>query len=789
MPTKWNSQQQITSQALNNIEDGVTSLDQFNNQDGNITDNRIDHVSFGKVIDSFANISSVAGWNIGNDFDLEYDSASSSITIAQTAAQDSGFQFPILLDKVPISSDILYLNLDFVTSLDSSAKKNIDVYLADANGNLISQIGAFTQNTSKTHYNLSINGSTLLNANIQKKFMLMFAIHDAYSLTAENIYVNWTNGTGSLSDSIAGIVSGSTPLSMGGLNENKFVASQWDRWDAIGLFAIQSDGSILYTHDSSSGARGIHGFTKGLDFTKPVYISFTAQSLGVFSFYWGKADGSIAEGQDLGQLNPNGNSQHYEFKISPAEFAALGITDSFFITIGGSAGTMIKIFNDISISNVPASGKATDAIKALNEATYGKEPSQFGQTVDKMASATRVAVAGIQFGTWGTIYTGSGAYIKNIRAYVKTDGNYIFKIATIDQHQLIVNSSSISVWLNAGYNDIDYLFKYGKTKVGNGQQIFMDLSSAGVYTPNADNPLYIPQLIQDSSHLSTDPVYTGNIMYSTNYLVPFNVTLIDIPTADLATDVNSRLSSMAADINSVSAQQGNMIVSSPSGRKFRISVDDNGNLVAVSDVPSKVAIFGNSLTLERGNIGMAASDQNHDWYHYVTQYILGANPNASINPRTSFYAWESATSSADRTAAFNSVVKPVLAADTGVVVIQLVDNINSDARHATFAQDVKTLITNIKSVAPNAKIYWVAGWFLSYPDLIQSIQAACADTGATFVDITPYNSDPSNKSYVGAVRTGTDGSSWTVSSTGEAAHPGDAGHQLIGQAVINQFGF
>lgn len=95
------------------------------------------------------------------------------------------------------------------------------------------------------------------------------------------------------------------------------------------------------------------------------------------------------------------------------------------------------------------------------------------------------------------------------------------------------------------------------------------------------------------------------------------------------------------------------IIFAPNGKSYRLVVANDGSLSAISTIPSNVTIFGNSLTYEHGKIGMAASDEKHDWYHYVTDYIKSKNPNVKINDRTNMSIWESATSTADREKVFN----------------------------------------------------------------------------------------------------------------------------------------
>jgi len=149
--------------------------------------------------------------------------------------------------------------------------------------------------------------------------------------------------------------------------------------------------------------------------------------------------------------------------------------------------------------------------------------------------------------------------------------------------------------------------------------------------------------------------------------------------------------------------------------------------------------------------------------------------------------WEQATDTASRQTVFDTKVKPNISADTGMVIYQLIDNINSDERLATFEHDAEQLIANTKAIAPKAMILWIAGWFVD-DNKMALVKQACENQGATLVDITAYKDNPANKSELGATRTGTGGDVWQITNPGEAIHPGDTGMQLIANKIFETLG-
>lgn len=84
------------------------------------------------------------------------------------------------------------------------------------------------------------------------------------------------------------------------------------------------------------------------------------------------------------------------------------------------------------------------------------------------------------------------------------------------------------------------------------------------------------------------------------------------------------------------------MITSPNGTKFRLLVDNNGNLSTVSNIPKRVAVFGNSILSHPWlkGMGMAASAPDKDYFTLVKNYILSKNPSAVVE-RGNGADWES----------------------------------------------------------------------------------------------------------------------------------------------------
>ena len=305
--------------------------------------------------------------------------------------------------------------------------------------------------------------------------------------------------------------------------------------------------------------------------------------------------------------------------------------------------------------------------------------------------------------------------------------------------------------------------------------------------------LYLPSnlvetsLIQDESHISADTSYTGMQFYNVNYAVPFEYTYATQTQAKQLIQHEQLLTNLSSVTKDLSAKVQNPTLINSKGEKFKIMLDDQGQLTAVNLAPAKVAIFGNSLTKNTGGIGMCATDQYHDWYYYFTQYLEQQNSAVTVNDRLNTSAWESATSTAERDQIFTTLMQSMLAPDTDLVILQLTDNVNTDAKKATYANDTKQLLKNVLSIAPKATIYWIVGWF-GNQELYDQVQTACEQYDAHYLSIKDLNV-VSNQGHLGDTITGIDGTTWQVTNPGAAAHPGNAGMKAIADRLISNLTF
>lgn len=182
---------------------------------------------------------------------------------------------------------------------------------------------------------------------------------------------------------------------------------------------------------------------------------------------------------------------------------------------------------------------------------------------------------------------------------------------------------------------------------------------------------------------------------------------------------------------------------------------------------------------------MAASDSEHDYYYLINQAIA-AQKGGYTASKMSGTTWEAATSTKDQEAFLTNMLSPNLSDDLELVIVQLGDNVNTEAKLAVFAEGSRRLLEFIRTSCPKARVVWVGAWYQTAAKQKQ-MEAACKNTGCTFIDIWDLATSE-NKSAIGNTYTDTDGNVQTITSDGIASHPGDAGFKAIANRVLYELG-
>lgn len=371
-------------------------------------------------------------------------------------------------------------------------------------------------------------------------------------------------------------------------------------------------------------------------------------------------------------------------------------------------------------------------------------------------------------------------FIDTINVYVKGAGTYNFAIGNIDQNGLIVSPRTFQKQLSAGYNTLDV--RGEEHEIFYGEQLFFESQDNCVYASKGEK-----NLIQDAQHTTSNAGYAGKIMYETAQAIPFNYHVASESTDKKIETLEEKTDKIESSVTELEIFKRTPMIVGPNGTKFRLLVDNNGNLSTVSNIPKRVAVFGNSIASHGWlqGIGMAASSKDKDYFTLVKNYIQSKNPSAVVE-RGNGAAWESSPDTRRQT--FENNMMLTLKPDTDIVILQFGDNLNTDEKRKNLETDIPNLISWIRNASPKALIYWVGVYYASQ-DFVDRLKRICAPLDVPFVDIYKFSKDPKYKSYVGAVIDLPDGTKYTVTDPGVASHPGDLGHQAIADEIIKNFLF
>lgn len=736
----------------------------------------VDKINFGNILDSYLLVKKSRKYSQPANL-ATVDNQSVSVT--GVTGKTTGVLIPFdFKDNINLNKQ-LHLMFSYKTSRMGDSANDIGIYVTDAADNLLLKIGSIYQNTQVTKVHLIFNSASL--TKISNKGSILFSIGTDYELSLTSLMMNYTGFSGTFSDQVI-------ETDTGNIVNSPIDLSSYRSAYAVGgeTFDLTDDG-LIYKRTATSGNGGF-GYFCNVDTAKNVYVTYkggnSANSLFVPRITGADTLGNLKIKLDDTRVVGNPviptGIDTYVYKITPTDFSNAGINRSFGIlfTIAGNGYAILK---DLTVSNTIGFNSNSDTHNEVLEKTPLRQNEIIGQSPRNLGSATKIDHSGILFGTYDIQSQIDDGILKNIEAFAPSAGNYKFSVGKIDQNDLIVSQTDYQIALNAGYNIID--LEQQQIGIDNGFRLFADLSTLGIYQPDSSHQRLFSSLIQDNSHATTNPNYSGYVMYSDDVLLPFKYEVCEKNVDKKILTLKNSISDVNLSVSNVKASLDNINLISPSGKKFGISVDDSGNLTTFSLTANKVLIMGNSLTLAGGQIGMAASNPSLDYYSIVKNKLMSINSNVVVKPRLGAGQWESETTSDGRQEVFDDVISPQLDADTDVVIVQLIDNINTDAKKATFEADAETLIKNIKNKAPKARVFWIARWFAD-DNLLAELKEACQAAGATQIDITDIARMSDTKSYIGATRTGADGTTWTVKSSGEAAHPGDKGMQLIADRVI-----
>ena len=196
--------------------------------------------------------------------------------------------------------------------------------------------------------------------------------------------------------------------------------------------------------------------------------------------------------------------------------------------------------------------------------------------------------------------------------------------------------------------------------------------------------------------------------------------------------------------------------------------------------------IGNSITIHGicdywwNEVGMAASDDEHDYYHLVVDSLEKKYNNVK-SYAYNFATWE--IQSTDRDESF-MLIDAYLNKKIDLVTIQLGENAYD---LTTFETDYESLIKYIKEKAPNAQIIVVGDFWGEENRDTMKINAANA-CNVIYVSLEEIKDNVDYQCGLGTIVYDENGVEHIVEHSGVASHPSDKGMEYIAKKIIEAFG-
>ena len=743
-------------------------------KDKSINNSQVGTISAAKVFNTYSDISKAEKWGAGEA--QIYAEADNTALVLSEGSGDRGIAFPVNYTGFNMEWQNFYIDFNyyFTKAIDNF----VNVFLLRDDNTLINEELWHGGKTSD-YVHICIPAEFIQRHSLSANFKVLVACHGGPStLDVEHFRISTDSNNSLLPDKFRDL---DLLTVKNGFDLTK--AQGWQLTQGSDYFYSDSTEAVFKTGDANSN-KGIvlkAHITPGVtNYIQVQYGIVSTAQYGIAAFLSNGRnlnDGVFAQ---FGSVETNTGIHTLTYELTPAEIIRLGINDECTLTIGGQINALI-----LRSAKISTTRNGAGVLEAVNARDIS-DKVVYGSSIHLLKSANSKTVDGLKLVTPGEKYNQENGRLEHITLYAKEKGSTSIYIGKLDQNNLLVDFKQYGLKYSAGYNEFDFLDQ--DIPVNNGDYVFIDCSNLGVYQPDSSHPLANATRVQDAHHVIQGQ-YSGNTFYSGDFLAPFEYSVVPANSIQLAKSLNKTISANSEKVDSIKKQVKQVaVLTSPSGRKFRISVDDNGRLSAVSTIPTNVQVFGNSLTgyYKTGSPALGATDPDHDWFHYFSEYVKNINPNATVNRHT-VAPWEQ--NATGRDVQFDQLFKPYLSQDTDLVVLQVGDNVNREDSHSTFKNDVMDLFKRVKEVSPKAKIYFVGIWFCNWPDMIDSVKAACNKYDGTFVNITDLATSEENKSRIGEKVTLSDGSTTTITSEGEAIHPGNAGYKKIADRIIDSLDF
>lgn len=512
---------------------------------------------------------------------------------------------------------------------------------------------------------------------------------------------------------------------------------------------LNSDGFDFTTPKYYANASGLNHTPDGVDcyIANPIKLKagtyFFQNIWAMFSFY------SSDDKTYTGALSSTGNVTNCSFtfeKDVTVYCTALGIAKGKIGVISGDKSIaddydvgVVQVITDSSLTNdkLPANAKAVG------------DKFELFRSLSSIRNATHILdiIDAENHSTWNGSQPDSDLTANPMHFVVSTSGNR----GIIGSHRLCIDQKHPIVKLKFTISDLVigginvYLFGKSKTSTSDTFTRISIVDENGSYELTVDLAYY--------DVYSNIDVTQYTFLFANRGETDLKIGDISISYVDSDSFIENEslcdiLENITNDIQTIDNKTYENFMMSPNGKKYIVQVANDGSISSCPVVPNKTLFIGNSLLNGNGSFGMCASDENHDYYHYVTNQITAKDSTATFT-KLSGTGFESCTSESAANSWFANTLASKLSSDLDLVIVQLGDNVNTTDKVSAFRTTCKLMLQYIRNNCPSARVAWVGEWYSSNEK--QSIIAnACADTGCMFINIADLSTN-SNQSAIGNV--------------------------------------
>lgn len=764
-----------------------------------IVPKQVNHINADQIaLNEITGINPVPWYDPDNKTSISFDGKHGyfQATSAASDQPDSG----ILFEATRKSGDYMLYLIDITSTLSK-----VRVYITDTSGALKLKLGEyFNGGANDANQTIGITAKMLEESgfNIGDKYQILISVgkKEVGGKTVHG-FIQLLRDTNSLLSKrplnlMDHLESIDTDLNRDAISRvfkgDYTVDTKMTRWFSNQNFEIKDD-VITYWRTGAGNPGPYYQMTKPVATSQTVYVYFEAQKLKgektslEIQFLNTNVFSSTPTNFRVSKVVPVKLSNQWEAYLVPVELSREW--SKYYTSTMGLALSIAPSSNEecrVQLRNAALAYGDNNSVELTTLENVGFNEQivpelEYGRRKGELvpSGATTSPLPKVHYVSPKSVVVNNDLFLDSITVNVAKAGKINFAVGAVDQNNLMIKSEEFSLDLPTGTRTIDFK---EDIEIPAGSRLFMDCNSQGVLYQSDLSTEKI--LVEDEDHLVSSNGYSGYELYESTLMAPFSYTVRTQKIPDQIKEIEIKVDSNAQKIDKL--QSSNNILTSPSGKKYELTVNDDGSLATISLLAHKGFFFGNSLTVGLDNYGMAASDESHSWATLVGNRLKELEPSFTFKRFNGGNAWESKETSQERLDSLNSAVKTELDTDTDLVIIQLTDNVNTPEKRATFPQDAKDLITWFKQQVPKARIVWVATWFGE--DLVHYVKEACEERGAIFVDITEYAKYDKYKSALGLTWTDREGVEHVIDNPGVALHPGDLGMQMIAQSVEQTLG-